>query len=36
MGSYSREIKDGLCYQRNESLSMKVFLLHMHEATDFS
>ena len=45
MASYSREInvhnalaysKDELCYQRNESVSMKVFLLHIHKATDFS
>ena len=28
-------LKDGLHYQRNESVSMKVFLLNMHEATDF-
>ena len=28
-------LKDGLCYLRNESVSMKVFLLNMHEATDF-
>ena len=37
MGSYSREInvqdalKDGLCYLRYESVSMKVFFLNMHE-----
>ena len=40
MGSYLREInfrmhwntlKDELCYLRNESVSMKVFLLNMHE-----
>ena len=24
-------LKDGLCYLRNESVSMKVFLLNMHE-----
>ena len=24
-------LKDGLCYLRNESLPMKVFLLNMHE-----
>ena len=41
MGSYLREInvqitlKDGIPYLRNESVSMKVFLLNMHEATDF-
>ena len=38
MGSYLREInvenaldnlKDGLCYLRNESVSMKVFLLNL-------
>ena len=28
-------LKDGLCYLRNESVSMKAFLLNMHEATDF-
>ena len=28
-------LKDGLHYLRNESVSMKVFLLNMHEATDF-
>ena len=40
MESYPREImfrmlwntlKDGFCYLRNESVSMKVFLLNMHE-----
>ena len=40
MGSYPREInaqnaleycKDGLCYLQNESVSIKVFLLNMHE-----
>ena len=40
MGGYPREInfqnaleyfKGGLCYLRNESLSMKAFLLNMHE-----
>ena len=24
-------LKDGLCYLQNESVSMKVFLLNMHE-----
>ena len=28
-------LKDGICYLRNESISMKVCLLNMHEATDF-
>ena len=28
-------LKDGLHYQRNESVSIKVFLLNMHKATDF-
>ena len=29
-------LKDGLCYLRNESVSMEVFLLNMHEVyTDF-
>ena len=28
-------LKDGLRYLRNESVSMKVFLLNMHKATDF-
>ena len=28
-------LKDGLCYLRNESASMNVFLLNIHEATDF-
>ena len=28
-------LKDGLCFLRNESVSMKVSLLNMHEATDF-
>ena len=28
-------LKDGLRYQRNESVSMKVFFLHMREATDY-
>ena len=28
-------LKDGLCYLGNESASMKVFPLNMHEATDF-
>ena len=27
--------KDGLCYLQNDSVSMKVFLLSMHKATDF-
>ena len=27
-------LKDGLCCLRNESVSMKVFPLNMHEATD--
>ena len=37
IGSYLREInvqntlKDGLRYLRNESVSLKVFLLNMHE-----
>ena len=26
-------LKDGLCHLRNESVSMKVFLLNIHEAT---
>ena len=26
-------LKDGLCHLRNESVSMKVFLLNKHEAT---
>ena len=25
-------LKDGLCYFQNESVSVKVFLLNMHEA----
>ena len=29
-------LKDGLCYLQNESVSMKVFLVNMHESTDFS
>ena len=29
-------IKDGLCYLRNVSVSMKVFLVNLHEATDFT
>ena len=29
---YWNTLKDGLCYLRNESVSMKVFLLNMHEA----
>ena len=29
-------LKDGLCYLQNESLSMKFFLLNMHETTDFT
>ena len=28
-------LKDGFCYVRNESVSMKVFLLNMHKATAF-
>ena len=28
-------LKDGLCYLRNESVSINVFILIMHEATDF-
>ena len=28
-------LKDGLCYLRNECISMNVFLLIMHEAMDF-
>ena len=28
-------LKDGIHYLRNESVSMKVFLLNMHEAMDF-
>ena len=28
-------LKDGLCYLRNESVTIKVFLPNMHEATDF-
>ena len=27
-------LKDGLHYLRNESVSMKVFLMNMHKATD--
>ena len=28
-------LKDGLCYLRNESVSVKVFVLKKHEATGF-
>ena len=28
--------KDGLCYLRHENVCMKVSLLNMHEATDFT
>ena len=28
-------LKDELCYQRNDSVSVKVFLLNMYEATNF-
>ena len=28
-------LKDGFCYLQNESVSIKVFLLNMHEAADF-
>ena len=27
----SNTLKDGLCYLQDESVSMKVFLLNMHE-----
>ena len=28
-------LNDGLCYLRNKSVSMKIFLLNKHESTDF-